>query len=124
MTEVFGDQTVGFVAVTLGTPDANGVRSSSRTQVNVPGCRFRPVRAEELGGLFTVATKGWRCTAPPVAAVVAADEISELVYDGTNTPQRGTNDANVYTVIGGAMPFADMDGDLFKVTVLCERKKG
>lgn len=122
----FGDQTVGFVAVTLGDPDANGVRPESRVQVNVSGCRFRPLRSDgmpnaEKGGVLT---KGWKCTAPPDPAVLAADYTGELVYDGTDDPQRGDNDKNVWDVDGGALPFADESVDAFKVTVFAENIRG
>lgn len=117
----FGDQTVGFVAVTLGTPDGNGVRPKTRVQVNVSGCRFRPLRADENNG---ISTKLWKCTAPPNAEVLAADYTDELVYDGTTDPQRGDNDDNVWDVDGGALPFADETADPFKVTVFAANIRG
>lgn len=117
----FGDQTVGFVAVTLGEPDANGVRPESRNQVNVAGCRFRPLRADENGG---ISTKAWKCTAPPNPAVLAADFVDELVYDGTSAPVRGDGDANVWDIDGGALPFPDETADPFKVTVFAENIRG
>lgn len=117
----FGDQTVGFVTVALGEPDPNGTRPKTRTQVNVPGCRFRPMRAAETGGVFT---KAWKCTAPPVAAVLAAHAIDELVYDGTDNPARGADDVNVWQNNGGALPFNDETKDVFKVTVFAENARG
>ncbi|WP_099024319.1 hypothetical protein [Mycolicibacterium palauense] len=117
----FGDQTVGFVIVTLGEPDPNGVRPPSREQVNVGGCRFRPLRTDETGGVLT---KSWKCTAPPVDAVLAAAAIDELVYDGTDTPERGDADENVWGNDGSSLPFNDETRDVFKVTVYATNARG
>lgn len=120
----FGNQTVGFVTVTLGDPDSNGVRPQIRAQVNVHGCRFRPLQASEKVGFFNTSADVRKCTAPPAAAVLAADAIDELVYDGTASPGRGVDDANVWPLTGDSMPFPDMGAHPFKVTVLCKREKG
>lgn len=120
----FGSQTVGFGAVTLGEKDPNGVRPKTRTQVNVTGCRFRPLRADEITGPVEVATQSWKCTAPPAAAVLAAASIDELVYDGTADPQRGDNDKNVYQIDGGILPFTDETESVYKVTVIATKKAG
>ncbi|MGE2733847.1 hypothetical protein [Mycolicibacterium vaccae] len=120
----FGEQTVGFVVVVSGEPDGNGVRPKARTQVNVAGCRFRPLRADEAAGLTGVSSKAWKCTAPPDEVVLAADAVGELVYDGTDTPQRGGDDANVWEIEGGALPFNDFSNDVFKVTVFATNTRG
>lgn len=120
---MFGDQTVGFVGVTLGDADANGVRARTRVQVNVNGCRFRPLRVDEKVGVFNIASEVWKCTAPPDPGVLALTSIGELVYDGTESPAR-TNDTT-FQLIGAPQPFADADAvNVFKVTLLGERKKG
>lgn len=116
-------QTVGFVAVTLGDPDANGVRERIRAQVDVEVDRFRPLSVTEKNGLFNIAADVWKCTViDPPAAVLAADDISELVYDGTSSPARATE--TVWQVISGSQPFTDFSPEVFKVTVLAERQKG
>lgn len=118
----FGNQTVGFVVVTLGDPDRNGVRARNRTQVNVHGCRFRPLTAREKVAAGTVATAVWKVTAPPHANLLAAESIDELVYDGTTTPTQSA--ATTYHLTGAGLPFPDMGGAPFKVTILCQKQKG
>ncbi|UXA19548.1 hypothetical protein [Mycobacterium sp. SMC-4] len=112
------------MAVTLGQPDANGVRPPTTVQVNVHGCRFRPLRVEETAGAVEIATEVWKCTAPPAPAVLAATSIDELVYDGTKNPQRGADDVNVYRIDGGVKPFNDESEDVYKVTVVAHKHKG
>lgn len=120
----FGTQTVGFAGVTLGEKDPNGVRPKTRGQTNVGGCRFRPLRADETEGQVDISSEAWKCTAPPDAAVLAATAIDELVYDGTDDPQRGENDRNVYQIDGGILPFTDETGSVYKVTVIAIKKTG
>lgn len=120
----FGSQTIGFAGVTRGEPDVNGVRPETPVQIDVSGCLFRPLRAGEVDGPAEVATGAWQCTAPPDDAVLAMTSIDELVYDGTDTPERGDDDANVWEIDGGAMPFPDETGDVFKVTVIANRTNG
>lgn len=120
----FGAQTVGFAGVTLGVKDANGVRPKARVQVNVSGCRFRPLRADETEGQTHTTDEAWKCTAPPDAVVLAATAIDELVYDGSDDPQRGDNDRNVYQIDGGILPFTDETGLPYKVTVIATKKTG
>lgn len=108
----FGSQTVTFIAVTEGTPDRLGVPAQVRTEHTVTGCRFRPLSAEETVALTNVATEVWKCTAPPVADVLAGKAVDELKVAGVT-----------YQIIGGIKPFEDFT-DPFKVTVLCHKQTG
>lgn len=121
---MFGAQTVGFVTVTRGAPDPNGIRTETRTQVNVSGCRFRPLRINEQNGVFDTSTEVWKCTAPAHPAVLAADSLGEVVFDGTDTPQRGDDDVNVFQIDGEIQPKPDIGGVWHHVTVFAKRQKG
>lgn len=107
----FGGQTVTFVTITRGTA-GRFERAPVRTPVDVPGCRFRPLGTSERVAETDLATEVWKCTAPPVAAVLAATATSELEYNG-----------KTYHVTG-VEPFTDLAGQPFKVTVIAERYIG
>jgi hypothetical protein len=110
----FGDQTVTFVAVTNGALDRLGIPAQVRTEIAVPGCRFRPLSAEETVGLTDLATEVWKCTAPPVAAVLAAMAIDEVKHNGIT-----------YQIVGGVKPYNDyFSNTVHKVTVLCQKQIG
>ena len=120
---VFGEQTIGFVAITDGEPDINGITEQVRTQTNISGCRFRPLKASEKVGLVeNIASETWQGTCPPNAAVLSATAISEIVYDGTDDPQRGDDDENVFLLVGAVQPFTDFTSTVHKVTVLAQRQ--
>lgn len=107
----FGGQTVTFVTITDGTKDRLGIPAQVRTPVDVPGCRFRPLTAEEAVALTDVATEVWKCTAPPVAAVLAAKAIDEVKHNGIT-----------YQVVGAVKPYNDLSDAVFKVTVMCKKQ--
>lgn len=108
----FGGQTVTFVTVSEDLNNRDRYRNPIRvrTEVAVPGCRFRPLTAKERQELGDIVRDPWKCTAPPVAAVLNADAIDEVKVDGIT-----------YQIIGGVRTFPDMGGNNFKVTVICER---
>ena len=119
---IFGNQTVRFVTVTedLSNRDRYNSPELIRTEIPVPGCRFRPLSAEEkiaLGynakrsGDTDVVSDPWRCTAPPAAAVMGAEAGGEVKVDGV-----------VYQITGLPRVFPGVNGQPFKVTILCERK--
>lgn len=108
----FGSQTVGFVTITAGTRDRLGAAAPVRTTVNVTGCLMRPLSATELITNTDVATEAWRCTAPPVAAALAATATGELVFNG-----------NTY-LINGVQSFRGFNGIIDHVRVTCERQVG
>lgn len=105
----FGNQVVGFVTITeTGPADALGMRTKTPNTVPVSGCRHRPLRADETPEWLTnTATQIWKTTAPPEAAAAAAKSTGELVVDDIT-----------YKIIGGAMPYTDLNGQVFKVTIL------
>lgn len=107
----FGGQTVTFVTITPGT-EGRFERDKTPTPVDVPGCRFRPLGTSEMVAETDLATEVWKCTAPPVAAVLAATAASELIY-GDKTYH-----------VTGVEPFTDLSGRPFKVTVIAERYIG
>lgn len=107
----FGAQTVTFVTITDGPPDRNGIPAEVRTDVAVPGCRFRPLRTDEKIGLTDIANEVWKCTAPPVTAVLEATTVSELKYLN-----------ETYQLLGEVQPFNDMGSTVHKVTVLAKKQ--
>lgn len=104
----FGSQAVTFTTlVGTGVYDADGTEVTTPTPVTVPGCRHRPLKAEEMPVWLTnLATQVWKTTAPPEAAAVAAKSTGRLTVDGVT-----------YEIIGGAQPFEDFSSP-FKVTIL------
>jgi hypothetical protein len=107
----FGGQTITFVTNTLGT-EGRFERALVPSEVDVPGCRFRPLGTSEIVSETDLAIEVWKCTAPPVEAVLAATATSQLKYLG-----------KTYQVTG-VEPFTDMAGQPFKVTVIAERYIG
>lgn len=111
----FGTQTVTFVTVTeSGDPGYLGMKTETRTETPVEGCRFRPLNADETpDGTTDISTGMWKCTAPPEAAVLAAESTGELKVDGVT-----------YQIEGPVMPKPDMAGNLHHVTILCKKQDG
>lgn len=112
---VFGRQTVTFEAVNRGaTGDSLGVKPELPVDVPVPGCRHRPLKADETPEyLLNMATQIWKTTAPPTPAVLGAKMNSRLKVDGVP-----------YQIVGGPMPFADPWGQPFKVTIFSKVQVG
>lgn len=111
-----GGQLVIFVTVTenLAVRDEFNKPALVRTEVSVPGCRFRPLKASEKIDLGLNTLKDpWKCTAPPVAAVMAMTSIDEVKWDGIT-----------YQVVGGARVFPGPGGAPFKVTIIAQREDG
>jgi hypothetical protein len=110
---MFGRDTVRFVTLAeTGTANSLGVKPKLPTNVDVEGCRHRPLKASETPenlGLDT-GTQVWKTTAPPAAAAIAARSTGRMIVDGVT-----------YNIIGGAMPFKDHTGRVFKVTILSTR---
>lgn len=111
----FGGQSVTFVAVAeSGDPGYLGLKTKTRTDTAVAGCRFRPATsAETPDGQTDVATGVWKCTAPPAAAVLAAKPGGEVKVGGVT-----------YQIDGPIMPKYAMDGTVHHVTVMCKRQVG
>jgi hypothetical protein len=111
MSDVFGDQTVTFVAITDGAKDRLGIPAEVATPVAVTGCRFRPFSVEETVNITDVATEMWKCTAPPVAAVLSAKSIDRLIHKNIT-----------YDLVGSIKPFNDASDQVYKVTVMCKKQ--
>lgn len=110
MSEVFGDQTVTFVAITDGAKDRLGIPAKVRTEVSVTGCRFRPLSVEETFKLTDEAMEIWKCTAPPHPKVLSAKAIDEVKHNNVT-----------YQLVGGVKPFPYAESsNVYKVTVLCK----
>ncbi|MDH6242538.1 hypothetical protein [Mycobacterium sp. OTB74] len=109
-----GNQTLTFVAVTEGTGKSRYNKPTTvSTSTDVPGCRFRPLTADEKIDIGDVVTDPWKATCPPVPAVLAAKEGDQVVYGGVS-----------YRVFGAVRVFPDRDGTPFKVTVLVKAIEG
>ena len=110
---IFGPTTVTFVKVAEDTTNRDEWNNpaETRTQTDVPGCMFRPLTFREQAPVdVDKITERWKCTAPPVAAVLAANGNDELIVDGVT-----------YSIEGGIEVFGDFLGP-FKVTIICERQ--
>lgn len=107
-------QTVTIITVgPTGEYDDLGGEIVARTETPVPGCRHRPLRADETPEWITnIATQVWQTTAPPDPAAMTADARAELRVDGV-----------LYRVIGGAQPFTDETGRPYKVTILSQKQE-
>lgn len=105
----FGGQTLTIPVTTgTGTYDELGHEIVTTGSVEVGGCRHRPLSVSETPEWVTdVGTQVWKTTAPPDEAVLALGTESTLIVDGVT-----------YQVIAGTQPFPDMNGDLFKCTIL------
>ena len=112
---VFGEQTITFPTRTgTGTFNELGEEITTVSEVSVPGCRHRPLSAEETPvSLTDVGTQIWKSTCPPVDAAVTAKTAGTLRVGGV-----------VYEIVGGAQPFTDMSGVMFKVTILSKIQEG
>jgi hypothetical protein len=113
----FGGDTLTFV-ITVGEDlndrDVLGNPAQIRTEVDVPGCRFRPLPATETVADGTTVVRGhWRATCPPHPAVLAAKSQDEIEVDGT-----------ILQIVGEPRVFSDKAGAPFKVSVICERQVG
>lgn len=112
----FGADTLTFVMVAedLDDRDVLGNPAQVRTEVQVPGCRFRPLPATETRTDETTVVKDqWKATCPPHAAVLAAKSQDEIKVDGVTLQ-----------IVGGPRVFSDKTGAPFKVSVICERVDG
>lgn len=106
----FGNTTVSFVKNTedLTQRDRYNNPATTTTQTDVPGCLFRPQSFKESSPVATQeVAQTWKCTAPPVAAAMAASATDAMIVDGVT-----------YQVIAGAEVFHDFTGP-YKVTVRC-----
>lgn len=108
----FGHRTAVFVTVAedLNTRDRYNQPLKVRTEVSVTGCHFRPLTFKEKIDLGDVNTQAWKLTAPPAEAVLSATTIDEVKVDGIT-----------YQIMGGVQPHHDFE-EVFKVTVICERR--
>ena len=107
-----GNQTVVFVKATEDPSqrDADNNPLIVRTETPVSNCRFRPLAAAEKVALgIDVAKDPWRCTAPPMDAVVNAGAGDEIKCNG-----------ETYQIEGGPRIFPGAQGQPYKVTIICE----
>lgn len=105
----FGGQVV-TIPVTTGTGeyDELGNELVDTESVDVGGCRHRPLSVSETPDWVTnIGTQVWKTTAPPDEAILALG--TESTFDESGV---------TYQVIAGVQPFRDMNGNLFKCTIL------
>lgn len=108
----FGNTTVTFLKVAENTAvrDRYGQPEQDTTSTDVPGCLFRPANFKEVSPIDTQQVlQRWKCTAPPVAAVLAATATDSVVVNGIT-----------YQISGGAEVYDDLSGNPFKVTIYCD----
>lgn len=108
-----GGQTITFISVTedLDNRDRYNKPAEVRTEVDVHGCRFRPLKTDEkTTEIGTIASELWKATCPPVAAVLSAKPSDEIKVDGV-----------AYQIVGAVRPYEDLRGRVIKVTVLAQK---
>ena len=107
----FGGQTITIATTTPTDPptyDELGHEIVTTDEVDVGDCRHRPLNVSETPEWITnVGTQVWKTTAPPVDEVLALG--TESTFDESGV---------TYQVIAGVQPFRDMNGNLFKCTIL------
>lgn len=110
---MYGNQTVTFVTISQDTDNRDrwNKPATVRTEVEVPGCRFRPMTVTEQVNTGDIATQVWKGTIPPVPVALNAGPMDEVIVDGVT-----------YQIIGGVMPFTDLSGRNVKVTIRCVRR--
>ena len=118
----FGGQTITFVSRTAsGTPDELGMQTLTEDEVDVPGCRHRPLTfAETAEAQIDVATQPWRSTIP-------VGEYSADLRDAVLAIRPGDQirvDDVTYQIVGGIRHHVDMDGSPFKATLISQRQVG
>ncbi|TXH47831.1 MAG: hypothetical protein E6Q97_26325 [Desulfurellales bacterium] len=110
----FGGQTVSFVSVSYtGERGYLGAKATTRSETVVAGCHFRPAATTEVDGQKNVATEIWKCTAPPVDAVLNAQPGDELSVGGVT-----------FHIDGTVQPKYDLAGAVSHVTIMCKRQRG
>jgi len=111
----FGSTTVVFTRVTENL-DIRGPYNQphiERTDVEVAGCRARPVSStEDTTDIGTVTEQLWKLTCPPVEDAINAKPRDEITVDGAR-----------YSIIGAPRPHTDLQGRPHHVT-LTVRKDG
>lgn len=115
MSDALGGQTVTFgswAEESAAEPDKLGIVDEAPTEVDVPGCLFRTLRADETPQTeVDINTQVWRCTAPITPATLNADSRGYLRY----------ND-EVFQIVGGAQRFYDFAGRPHHVVILAQKQ--
>jgi hypothetical protein len=121
----FGGQTITLVSRAQTGVDDLGAAIITETQVDVKGCRHRPLTPEEAGSGgqarsektseigVGVSTTWWKSTIPVSQSnrdIVTSIQPQDAVYV----------DGQKFEVISGSHPFKDFVGRLYKVTVISE----
>ncbi|MBI3217408.1 MAG: hypothetical protein HYZ38_26640 [Mycobacterium sp.] len=108
-----GGSTVAFISVTedLDNRDRYDELAEVRTEVDVHGCRFRPLKVDQhTTEVGTFVSELWKATCPPEPAVLGAKPSGEIRVDGV-----------VYQIVGAVRPYEDLRGGVIKVTVLAQK---
>ncbi len=95
---LLGAQTVTVRNYSTSGRDRFNAPIKSAVDSVVSGCAMQPMTVQEVVALTDVETELWRCILPPVAAALAVDTTSEIVYN-----------AMTYQVLG-AKPAVDFMG--------------
>lgn len=115
----FGGQTVTFVSISKDVTELDpfGKPRTVRTETVVKGCLFRAMdptyRDEKVTEMGNTTVNQWKCTAPPLPAVMNAKADDEVIVDGVT-----------YQIQVGARPYYLLNGRAFKCTVMCQTRSG
>jgi hypothetical protein len=115
----FGGQTVTFVSVTEDVTQLDRYKKPRRvlTNTDVPGCLFRAMdptfRDEKVDKLGNLVISQWKCTAPPVPAVLNCKPNDQVIVNGVT-----------YEIQVGARVYYTLQGTPFKCTVICQTRSG
>ncbi len=118
----FGSQTVTFVALTdTGSADELGVKPQSESTVDAPGCRHRPLKADETPAWVTdISTQVWKTTVP--IGEYSPSLVTSILAAAKSTSVLRVNGVT-YQIVGGAQPFQDFTNP-FKMTIHSQIKTG
>lgn len=109
-TMEFGVQTITLVERVESAPDRLGNVRYTEVEYEVPGCRHRPLTAQEqtsYGFQDILTVRVWKTTAPPLAAVLKAkpdwlirvDGVDSKIIDGPKVFTDNTSERPYYASI-------------------------
>lgn len=115
----FGQQVITHVSLGQDAThlDRYGKPTLTRTQTVITGCLFRAMnpsyRDEKVDTLGDITINQWKCTAPPVAALVNCKANDQVIFNGVT-----------YEVQVGPRVYYTRQGIPYKVTLICQLRGG
>jgi hypothetical protein len=98
---LLGAQTVTVRNYSLAGRDRLNAPIRTAVDTVVTGCSMQPVSVTEAVTLTDIETELWKCFLPPVAAALAADTTSEIVYRDATYQVLGARPATDFMGVTG-----------------------